>query len=73
MAATRIDDLVWDLEPEELPDALRLLAALEKAGWVSAREASEWRGHIAALRFSAKTRTSGSMGRRRSDYPRGTV
>lgn len=29
MAATRIDDLVWNLEPDELPDALRLLAALE--------------------------------------------
>jgi hypothetical protein len=49
VAATRIDDLVWDLDPDELSDASCLLSALEKAGWVSPREASEWRGRIAAL------------------------
>ncbi|MBZ5639116.1 MAG: hypothetical protein LAO51_10240 [Acidobacteriia bacterium] len=49
MIATRLDELVWELEPEELPDALRLLAAMELAGWVSPPEASEWRGRIAAL------------------------
>jgi hypothetical protein len=49
MDAMRIDDVLWDLEPDELPDALRLLSAMETVGWVSAIEAGEWRGPIAAL------------------------
>jgi hypothetical protein len=49
MSRTDMNAILWDLEPEELPDALRLLAALETAGWVSPTEAAEWRGHIAAL------------------------
>ena len=44
-----INDVLWDLDPENLPDALRLLAANEKADWVSPTEVGEWRGHIAAL------------------------
>jgi hypothetical protein len=49
MDAMRVNDVLWDIEPAELPGAHRLLAAMEKAVWVSPREASEWRGRIAAL------------------------
>ncbi len=44
-----MDALLWDLDPDELPGALRLLNAMERAGWVSPGEAKEWRGRIAAL------------------------
>lgn len=32
MNRTDMDAVLWDLDPEELPGAIRLLAALEKAG-----------------------------------------
>ncbi len=38
---------VGDLDPNELPGALRLLNAMERAGWISPREGNEWRGQIA--------------------------
>ncbi len=44
-----IDAFLWDLGPDELPGALRLLNAMERARWISPREAKEWRGRIAAL------------------------
>jgi len=28
-----MDAVLWDLDPEELPGAIRLLAAMERAGW----------------------------------------
>ena len=49
MGIERVEDLVWELEPEELPDALRLLASMEWVGWASPQEADVWRGQIAAL------------------------
>ena len=49
MDAMQINDVLWELVPEELPGALRLLEATKRVGRVSPSEASEWRGHIAAL------------------------
>lgn len=48
MNRTDIDAILWDLDPYELPDVLNLFATMERAGWVSPREAEEWRAHIAA-------------------------
>jgi hypothetical protein len=36
------------LEPEELPELLRLLAGYESAGWISAVEAQQWKRAIDA-------------------------
>ncbi len=49
MSIERIEDLVFELEPEELPDALHLLDAMERVGWASHGEAHLWRGQIVAL------------------------
>ena len=49
MTTKRIDSLVWDLEPEKLREALRVLADLERIGWVSPQESSKWRSQIAEL------------------------
>ena len=49
MEIERVEDLVWELGAGEFPGALRLLAAMERAGWVSPQEAEEWRGQTAAL------------------------
>lgn len=49
MSVERVEDLVWELEPEELPDALRLLTSMEQVGWASPQEADAWRGQIAAF------------------------
>jgi hypothetical protein len=51
MNVARIDDALSDLDPEELPDTLRLLVAMEKAGLAETREALLWRGRIAAWRI----------------------
>lgn len=48
MNTDHFDAVLADLDPEEVPGALHLLAVMEKAGWVTPREATEWRGRLAA-------------------------
>lgn len=48
MDSSHIDDLLSELDPDELPEAYRLLVVMEKAGLAGSREAAEWRDHLAA-------------------------
>ncbi len=41
-----IDAVLCGLDPEELPGALRLLNAMERAGWIDPEDEAEWRGRI---------------------------
>lgn len=51
MNVSQIDEALAELDPDELPDTLRLLVAMEKAGWAESQEAILWRGRIAAWRI----------------------
>jgi hypothetical protein len=47
MDAMRTDGASWELDLHDLRKAMRLLTAMEKAAWVSAEEAAEWRSYLA--------------------------